>query len=287
MMTILFVDDAPDMEMLLTSRYRERAEWRIEVVSSGAEALTWLDQHPDTLLVVTDLHMPEMSGFELLTRVHARFPMMLTLIISAHSDMEHIRKAMNQGAFDYITKPINFADLDSALRKAADVAASRRQAMLDIQRLRCAVQTVPIGITITDPGGRIVYVNPADAHMHGYATEELLGQPARLFAADPDQPPDAIASPWRRERRNRRKDGSAFPALLISSNLFDPHGQPLGCVTVCEDLTERKQAEAALRDTQAQLAEALRIVRAGIDGSNQTLERRLTLWKTVQNLTNS
>ncbi len=138
-----------------------------------------------------------------------------------------------------------------------------------LRKLEKAVETTGVGITITDTEGRIVYVNPADAAMHGYCVEELLGQYARIFA-----PPEASNLPrdlperqedfryWQRERVNIRKDGTEFPVLLLSNPITDAQGRSLGKVVICEDITDRKQAEARLlaahnelKEKNAQLAE--------------------------------
>ena len=138
-----------------------------------------------------------------------------------------------------------------------------------LRKLEKAVETTGVGITITDTEGRIVYVNPADAAMHGYCVEELFGQYARIFA-----PPEASNLPrdlperqedfryWQRERVNIRKDGTEFPVLLLSNPITDAQGRSLGKVVICEDITDRKQAEARLlaahnelKEKNAQLAE--------------------------------
>ena len=138
-----------------------------------------------------------------------------------------------------------------------------------LRKLEKAVETTGVGITITDTEGRIVYVNPADAAMHGYRVEELLGQYARMFAPPensnllrdlPERQEDFEY--WQRERVNIRKDGAEFPVLLLSNPITDAQGRPLGKVVVCEDITDRKQAEARLlaahnelKEKNAQLAE--------------------------------
>lgn len=130
-----------------------------------------------------------------------------------------------------------------------------------LQKLEKAIETTEVGITITDNDGRIAYTNPADARMHGYTVEELQGCPANIFA-----PPDiqgAASTPqdqhdfrnWKRERINRRKDGSQFPAILISNPITDARGRSLGKVIVCEDITELKIAEAQLLAAHRELTE--------------------------------
>jgi len=122
---------------------------------------------------------------------------------------------------------------------------------LSLRMLEKAVETMQIGVTITDPSGRILYSNPAEARMHGYEVEELRGMHARIFAPPENARPmqaEAMqeASSWSRETVNVRKDGSLFPVLLRSDVVKDSRGRPVGLVTCCEDVTERRELERQL-----------------------------------------
>ncbi|MBI5879991.1 MAG: PAS domain S-box protein [Chloroflexi bacterium] len=122
--------------------------------------------------------------------------------------------------------------------------------------LEKALQTMTIGVTITNVDGRIVYTNRADAEMHGYTVEELIGQPARVFGTAPQARPwsdIAQMHSWLRETVNLRKDGSSFPVLLLSDAVTDADGRPLGVVTTCQDISERKLAEEAVRVSETRL----------------------------------
>lgn len=133
----------------------------------------------------------------------------------------------------------------------------RKQAEKLLSRLQKAVETTEVGITITDEFGRIVYSNPADARMHGYNAEELIGQYSSIFAApktaeQPLPPPNTEkqTSNWTRERLNARKNGSTFPVKLISNPIRNKEGKFLGRVMICEDITERRQAEKLLQESE-------------------------------------
>ena len=122
---------------------------------------------------------------------------------------------------------------------------------LSLRMLEKAVETMQIGVTITDTDGRILYTNPAEARMHGYTIDELRGVHARIFAppehARPIDPQvmDEVTS-WSRETVNVRKDGSVFPVLLRSDVVKDSRGRAVGLVTCCEDITQRKELERQL-----------------------------------------
>ncbi len=121
-------------------------------------------------------------------------------------------------------------------------------------QLRKAVESMRLGVTISDVKGRILYTNPADARMHGYEVEHLIGQHVRIFAPSSEissKPPEQLdrIEGWQRESINVRKDGSTFPVYLISDQVTNTQGQAIGTVTTCEDITERKQAEQQLIDS--------------------------------------
>jgi len=120
-----------------------------------------------------------------------------------------------------------------------------------MRMLEKAVETMSLGVTITRPDGRILYTNPADACMHGYRVDELIGRHSRIFQA-PEVDPPAAPPPakgfqlWVRETLNHRQDGQIFPVRLISDAVCDDLGRMTALVTICEDISERKRAEDAL-----------------------------------------
>jgi diguanylate cyclase (GGDEF)-like protein/PAS domain S-box-containing protein len=130
-------------------------------------------------------------------------------------------------------------------------ADGRQRAERELRIVEQALHTMDLGVTITDRRGRIVYTNPAEARMHGYRIDELVGRPARSFAP-PElwNPASSVPSQkvgrWVRERTNIRKDGSRFPVRLWSDTIVDHENRPLGLVTCCEDITPWKQAESEL-----------------------------------------
>lgn len=119
--SILVVDDEPDLEMLIRQRFRRRIreqEFEFHFASNGREALEKIESMPNLEIVLTDINMPEMDGLTLLSRMSEMNSLQKAIIVSAYGDMENIRTAMNRGAFDFITKPIDFQDLEVTLEKA-------------------------------------------------------------------------------------------------------------------------------------------------------------------------
>ena len=134
--------------------------------------------------------------------------------------------------------------------------------------LEKAVQTMKLGVTITNTEGEIVYTNPADASMHGYTVEELIGKNVKIFAPRDLWKPMAPnqmneMESWTRESLNSRKDGTTFPVRLMSGAVTNAAGKTIGIVALCEDITERKRVEAELKATQLQLIQSAQFESVG------------------------
>ncbi|HUO76746.1 MAG TPA: EAL domain-containing protein [Thermodesulfovibrionales bacterium] len=128
--------------------------------------------------------------------------------------------------------------------------STRRRNEGTLLSLQKAVETMQIGVTITDRNGKIIYINPADAEMHGYRVEELTGKDARIFAPPhiwKAKSPESMLMRFRRETMNTRKDGSTFPVQLMSDVVTDAEGEVFAVITTCEDITERKRNEETIK----------------------------------------
>ena len=120
MTKILVADDETDLEVLIRQKFRQKIrEQKYEFVFAinGNDALEKMQQHPDVAIVLSDINMPEMDGLTLLSKLSESNPLTKSIIVSAYGDMENIRTAMNRGAFDFITKPVNFEDLELTMEK--------------------------------------------------------------------------------------------------------------------------------------------------------------------------
>lgn len=126
---ILVVDDEPDLEMLVTQKFRRRiraGELSFVFAHDGQEALDVLRAEPDIDMVLSDINMPRMDGLTLLNQLQSLSHLLRAVIVSAYGDMRNIRTAMNRGAFDFVTKPIDFDDLEATINKTlADLTAFR------------------------------------------------------------------------------------------------------------------------------------------------------------------
>jgi phosphoserine phosphatase RsbU/P len=135
---ILVVDDEPDLELLIQQKFRRQIrDGRYDFVfaHNGVEALAQLAAHPDIDLVLSDINMPEMDGLTLLTKLPQTPSQLKAVMVSAYGDLQNIRTAMNRGAFDFVTKPIDFEDLEVTIQKTVDELVKMRDGLKARQEL--------------------------------------------------------------------------------------------------------------------------------------------------------
>ena len=135
---ILVVDDETDLEPLMLQRMRRTIrDGRYEFVfaHNGVEALQKLELDDSIDMVLSDINMPQMDGLTLLDQIAARDPNLRSVIISAYGDMQNIRTAMNRGAFDFVTKPLDFEDLQITIDRTLQHVAKWRDALASRDKL--------------------------------------------------------------------------------------------------------------------------------------------------------
>lgn len=136
---IMVVDDEVDLEPLIRRMFRRRIrnnELDFVFAHNGLEALSKLIEYPNIGIILSDINMPEMDGLTLLLKLkELKQPSLKTVIVSAYGDMENIRTAMNRGAFDFLTKPINFEDLEITINKTLEEIGQQHKAMKEHDQL--------------------------------------------------------------------------------------------------------------------------------------------------------
>jgi adenylate cyclase len=113
-------------------KIREK-EYEFFFAINGNYALEQINKHPEIDIVLSDINMPEMYGMTLLTKLNETSPLIKSVIFSTYGDMENIRTAMNRGAFDFITEPINFEDLTLIMEKTLKHAQQIKQTIQAIK----------------------------------------------------------------------------------------------------------------------------------------------------------
>jgi len=135
-------------------------------------------------------------------------------------------------------------------------------------QLKKAVETMKLGVTISNTKGEILYTNPADAHMHGWEPDELIGKDVRIFATTKKLQPwkmDQVMK-WKgmtRESNNITRNEESFPVRLISDIVRNAEGFPIAVVTICEDITESKKLEQELKESEEKLRQTQKMETIG------------------------
>lgn len=136
---IMVVDDEVDLEPLIMQKFRRKirsGDYDFVFAHNGLEALTKLIEFPNIGVILSDINMPEMDGLTLLLKLkELKNPSLKTVVVSAYGDMDNIRTAMNRGAFDFLTKPINFEDLEITINKTIDEINLQRKSMKEHDQL--------------------------------------------------------------------------------------------------------------------------------------------------------
>jgi class 3 adenylate cyclase/FixJ family two-component response regulator len=136
MTKILVADDETDLETLIRQKFRQKIrEQKYDFIFAvnGNDALAKIKQYPDIDIVLSDINMPEMDGLTLLTKLAETSPLIKVVMVSAYGDMDNIRTAMNRGAFDFVTKPVNFEDLGLTIEKTIRLVSQLKETLKAIK----------------------------------------------------------------------------------------------------------------------------------------------------------
>ena len=153
-------------------------------------------------------------------------------------------------------------ELDSLRARLAalqQAEAERNRTEEVLRGLEKGLHTMQLGVTITDVEGRIIFANASEARLHNRSVDELVGSDVGIYAPPERRRPLTLEqlkelASWKRESVNVRKDGSVFPVLLRSDVVTGASGEPMGIVTTCEDISELRAVEEALRRSEAEHA---------------------------------
>jgi sigma-B regulation protein RsbU (phosphoserine phosphatase) len=132
---------------MISQKFRKQVrdnELYFTYAKSGVEALQKLREDGEMDVVLTDINMPEMDGLTLLAKLNEQYPLLKAVIVSAYGDMANIRTALNRGAFDFVTKPIDFDDLEATLKKTILQALTFKQAAKDRDQLVAIQQELEV-----------------------------------------------------------------------------------------------------------------------------------------------
>ena len=136
MTKILVADDEADLEMLIKQKFRRQIrehQYTFVFAINGQDALDKLQDNSDVEVVLSDINMPEMDGLTLISKLNEFSPLIKAVVVSAYGDMDNIRTAMNRGAYDFLTKPVNFDDLELTIERTIKHVAQLRTTLKAIK----------------------------------------------------------------------------------------------------------------------------------------------------------
>ena len=291
--TILVVDDEESVRNIVARKLRSDG-YDCALASNGREAVeTAARQHFD--LVLTDVKMPGMSGIEVLSQMVADHPDTGVVMITAMADAHTAVEAMKLGAYDYVTKPFDLETLGLRIEKALERRKLLQEnkdyrLLLSEQALRESKQQYSalvncLADAVFTSRGVITWCNDRVEEIFGYTRDELIGQDGSFFLPEPVDPADFTEHVYTAtedgkhltgETRARKKDGNIIHVEFSISRI--PETDPPEFITVARDITERKEAEEALREVDRLKAEfvantshELRTPLQGIMGSTKLM----------------
>lgn len=275
---VLVVDDDPDIVVTLTD-FLESEGYRVDSAGTGISAIDKV-HHNRFNVVILDLGLPDRDGLSVLESIQQLDPHLPVVILTAFTNSERTIGSLFQGAFAYLTKPYNRAELRATIRRALGVQALTAKTRVieealseSEERFRAIVQSAPDAIIVSSEDGRITSWNRAAAALFGHDERDMLGQPFTALIAPPDHarcqeatarcvPSDATAGePAPVELTGRHRSGALFP-MEVSFATWTV-GRHRSFSAIARTITDRKRAEAELRESEMrfrQLAENIRDV---------------------------
>jgi PAS domain S-box-containing protein len=275
---ILVVDDEPDLASLIRQKFRTRIrnhELEFIFAGHGQEALDLLQSHPDIDVMFTDIRMPVMDGLTLLMKFKELQILTKAVVMSAFSDMVNIRTAMNRGAFDFLTKPIDFEDLEITLHKTlyqvqhmkatleqkriAQQARQRAEEALheSERRLATFLEALPVGVCVVDSEGTLCYANQTAQILVGQGlastiAPESFSEVCQVYLAGTDQLYPPAQRPILRALKGEsvtvedielHQEGQVLPLEMWATPIYDHQGEVVYAIAAFQDITQRKRAE--------------------------------------------
>ena len=271
---ILVVDDEPSFKSIINQKFKNKIrkkDLEFIFVSNGLIALEKLQAEPDIDIILTDITIPEIDGIKLLSTLYEiNHPTLKTVIISASSDLAIVRKAMNLGAFDLLTKPIDLEDLEITVNKTINhvqrlkddlkqehLIEAAQKSYESEKRLEKFLETLPVGVFVVDADGKPFYTNQTAQNIFGKGiiaetTPEKIPEIYQLYLAGTEEFYPYEKQPIfealkgenaRVDNMEIRQGEKIIPVEVSASPIFDDSGKLIYAIATFQDITERKKAE--------------------------------------------
>lgn len=261
---ILVVDDEPRIRDACRQILLEQG-FEVDLAPDGKEGLQRIQkEHYDIILV--DLMMPVLSGFEVLSHVKKHHPDTVLIVITGYATVEHSITAMKQGAFDFIPKPFTPDQLRVIVAKAIQYNRALQDIAETNTRLKVMVNRLTDGVLATDCEKRVVLANPAFLHMTGYHGQYIIGRnidDIRVGTQLRDMIDRALAMPGDTlaeitEEITYGDDQNSKHYRAKSAPFPGRSGFNIGTITVLNDITAQKEIEQMKSDFVSMVSHEVR-----------------------------
>jgi two-component system phosphate regulon sensor histidine kinase PhoR len=252
---ILIVDDDANLRRTLADILKVKGYLTVDA-ANGTTALTRVRENNPSIALI-DLKLPDMDGLALLRQIRQESPSSECIVLTGHASQTSAIEAVNLGAYSYVQKPYDMGQLLVMIRRAIEKREAEEALRESEELYRTLVNTAPDAVTATNLHGEITYVSQRTLQLHGYdSVQELLGKSAFELIALEDREKAALNLQRTLtegvvrdlEYTMVRKDGTRFFGELSAALINDAHGIPKAFIATTRDITERKQAQEALRD---------------------------------------
>jgi two-component system cell cycle sensor histidine kinase/response regulator CckA len=255
--------------------------------SRGEEGLDRLQANPIDIVLV-DLELPDVSGLELLDAIKRASPQTEVILVTALASMETAIQAVNRAAFAYLTKPLEIEHLVATVRRAEEKQELMRARQESEGLYRFVIEHVHDAVFLVDPEGRLTFVNRGVEELTGYRRDELVGRSMSIILTPEGAQTSAARSegahaagdrPFSYETELVRRDGTTVWVEVSATSVLRADG--IGArLRVARDITQRRQVQAALRESEAQFRTTFEQAPAGmghaaLDGRWMRVNRRL------------
>lgn len=278
---ILIVDDEP-VNLQVFKNFLKLQNYTLTLTSSGHEALTLLENGLNPDIVLLDVMMPRMTGYEVIQVIRSRFSAdrLPILLLSARHQPEDIVLGLEVGANDYLTKPINKDELLARIQTHLQIRQLEEEAVqLTIAHERELIQfldALPVGVAVHKLNGNVLYFNQMAQQLLPFGIEDVdpqqLASTYHIYQAKTNALYPTERLPVFRALRGEsftaddmeiHRDGEMIPVEVRGTPVLNDQGEVVYAIVAFQDITERKRAEQILSDYSLEL---------GLEVSRRTIE---------------
>jgi two-component system, cell cycle sensor histidine kinase and response regulator CckA len=265
---LLIVDDEKDFVLSLTD-VLESYGYIVEKAHSGKSAIEKIKEF-DAHVALLDIRLGNENGINLISKLKEQAPKLLPLIMTAYATADTAIAALQEGAYDYMRKPLSPIDLLAKLDRCFDRLRLEREKATAEEHYRLLIDTMNDGLGIQDLEGCFTYANNKLCEMTGFDRGELIGRSLTDFMDEINKKRYSENSAKSESEGFKhceldllKKDGKSFPAIISPQALKDPEGRIKGYFTVIVDISKHKQDEAARIKIESQLQQAQKMESIG------------------------